>query len=326
MKLTTKREKIEKGHEQDAVRVDRSSYIGGSDAGAVLGLNPYKSKYRLWSEKVGLVSDEVPDNDAMRTGRDLEEYVASRFEEKTGKKVRRSNYKYSLKEYPFIVAHVDRMVVGEDAILECKTANSFQAKKYASGEFPNQYYAQCVHYMAVTGAKKCYLAVLCFPHFYTFEIERDEKEVEALIREEVLFWNLIQKQQPPELDGSESTVEALIEAYPEAERGSDTFAMLTDFSKTKLNDYLRMKENIAQLNELCKSYENEIKEMLKTYELGLLGDGYIASWKNVTTNRLDTTRLKKERPDIYDHYLKESVSRRFEIKKPKKEIENKEEF
>ena len=89
-----------------------------------LGLNPWKSKYRLWCEKTGKISDEVPDNDAMMTGRDLEQYVAERFERETGKKVRRDNYKYTLEEYPFMVGHIDRSVIGENAILECKTANS----------------------------------------------------------------------------------------------------------------------------------------------------------------------------------------------------------
>ena len=93
---------------QEAVSKDRNHYIGGSDAGAIFGLNPWKSKYKLWCEKTGKISDEIPDNDAMLTGRDLEQYVAERFERETGKKVRRDNYRYTLDEYPFMVGHIDR--------------------------------------------------------------------------------------------------------------------------------------------------------------------------------------------------------------------------
>ena len=65
---------------------DRLKGIGGSDVGAVLGLNKYKSAYTLWAEKCGLLQDEEEDNEAMRVGRDLEQYVADRFTEATGKK------------------------------------------------------------------------------------------------------------------------------------------------------------------------------------------------------------------------------------------------
>lgn len=188
---------------------NRADYIGGSDAGALLGLNEYKSPYTLWAEKVGIVSDYVEDNDAMRTGRDLEEYVAKRFCEATGKNVRKSSKRYSLAEYPYMAAHIDREIVGENAILECKTANSFKNSVYGAGKYPDHYYAQCVHYMAVTGAERCYLAVLCFPHFYYFTIERNEEEISALIEAEKNFWELVQNGTPPEIDGSESTERTL---------------------------------------------------------------------------------------------------------------------
>lgn len=53
--------------------------------------------------------------EAMRQGRDMEDYVARRFSEKTGLKVRRSHQLYRSKEHPFQIADVDRMIVGEDA-------------------------------------------------------------------------------------------------------------------------------------------------------------------------------------------------------------------
>ena len=73
-------------------------------------------------------TDEIEefDNEAMREGRDLEEYVARRFMEETGKKVRRANAMFYDEEKPFMLADVDRMIVGENAGLECKTASPFQ--------------------------------------------------------------------------------------------------------------------------------------------------------------------------------------------------------
>ena len=137
----------------------RKTGLGGSDAGAVCGLNPYSSPLQVFYDKT---SEEVQDKDSesMRQGRDLEEYVARRFMEETGKKVRRSNFMYRSEEHPFMLADVDRLVVGEDAGLECKTANAYNADKWKDGKIPAHYMIQCYHYMAVTGMKNWYIAVV----------------------------------------------------------------------------------------------------------------------------------------------------------------------
>lgn len=71
----------------------RKQGIGGSDAGAVCGLNPYRTAAHVYLDKITEDVEEI-DNESMRQGRDLEEYVARRFMEETGLKVRRSNYMY----------------------------------------------------------------------------------------------------------------------------------------------------------------------------------------------------------------------------------------
>lgn len=138
--------------------------IGGSEAGAICGLNPYKSAMDVFVDKN---SDEIEivDNEAMREGRDFEDYVARRFSEATGLKVRRANMMYQSKEHPFMIADVDRLIVGkEDGLigLECKTASPYSADKWKDGEVPAYYLAQCYHYMAVLDAKAWYIAVVIY--------------------------------------------------------------------------------------------------------------------------------------------------------------------
>lgn len=88
----------------------RKRGIGGSDAGAVCGLNPYSSPMNIYQDKI---SDaiEKKDNEAMRLGRDLEDYVAQRFMEETGLKVRKANAMFYDEENPFMLADVDRLIV-----------------------------------------------------------------------------------------------------------------------------------------------------------------------------------------------------------------------
>ncbi len=166
----------------------RRKGIGGSDAPAIIGLDRYRSAFDVYADKLGL-KQEQPDNEAMRQGRDLEEYVASRFCEYTGKKVRRRNAILQHPEYPWMIADIDRCVVGENAGFEAKTTSVLNRTKFSQGEFPPNYYVQCMHYMAVTGAERWYLAVLVLNKaFHVFTIERDEAEIQALIAAEKDFW------------------------------------------------------------------------------------------------------------------------------------------
>ena len=105
----------------------RKSGIGGSDAGAICGVNPYSSAMKVFRDKTSDVIEEL-DNEAVRIGHDLEDYVAQRFMEVTGLKVRKSNFMYRSTEHPFMIADVDRLVVGEDCKATLACCNRFYQK------------------------------------------------------------------------------------------------------------------------------------------------------------------------------------------------------
>lgn len=321
MKLTPIKTKVKSI--QEDIETNRNQFIGGSDAGAVLGMNQYKSCYALWLEKTGRMDSEVDDNDAMRIGRDLEDYVAKRFCEMTGKKVKRDPYRYSLKEYPYIVGHIDRRVVGENAFLECKTANSYQNSKYSQDIIPDHYYAQLTHYMAVTGFEKGYIAVLAFPHIYWWEIMRNEGDVEALVSVEEEFWGNVQSDTPPALDGSESTSEAIAKVYTAQdfkETGTDIVPLTNEYFNPAT--YFELKQQIEEMKEIVTAQENQVKALMENHERAMVDDCMI-TWTSYEQRRVDSARLKKDHPDIYEQYSKVSKGRRFSVKKIKaKEIEN----
>lgn len=184
----------------------RRSGIGGSDASTIVGLNPFSSSYYLYCEKVGALP-EKEDTEAMRQGRDLEQYVAERWMERTGKRVKRNNTMWRSTIWPWMLADIDREIVGENAGLECKTTSLYNKHDFAGGEIPLTYYVQCQHYMVVMGFERMYLAVLVLNRgFYDFVIERDEEEISALAVAEGEFWERLQREEPPELDGAGSPV------------------------------------------------------------------------------------------------------------------------
>ena len=172
---------------------ERRKSIGGSDAAAVIGMSRFASPYTVWMDKTGRLP-EKEDTEAMRIGRDLEEYVAKRFEEASGKKVRRCNYIIRNPAYPWAHADIDRRISGENAGLECKTTSTLDIRQFNGVEFPERYYAQCVHYLAVTGLDRWYLAVIVFGRgFFTYTLERDEAEISALMEAEKLFWRCVEE-------------------------------------------------------------------------------------------------------------------------------------
>ena len=236
----------------------RRTGIGGSDVAAILGLNDYQSAYSIWADKLGLLP-EKEDNEAMRQGRDLEDYVAQRFCEQTGKNVRRNNRMLRSEKYPFMIANIDRQIVGERSGLECKTTSMMNLKKFKNGEYPATYYCQCMHYLAVTGWEKWYLAVLVLNQgFYLYEIERDEDEISALIKAETEFWNLVESNTPPEIDGSKATREAL------------EFINQPDDDKPEA--YLYGKENMVEHLFSLKSDKKEIEKNIAQIENQIRAD------------------------------------------------------
>lgn len=283
--------------------------IGGSDAGTICGLNPYGSLIELWADKTGRMPAK-DDNEAMRIGRDLEEYVASRFTEATGKKVRRRNAMFCHDEFDFITANIDREIIGENAGLECKTTSVLSKVDYEGGSIPLHYLAQCRHYMNVMGFEKMYLAVLILGKgFFWYEIPYDKTENETLLSMEVDFWKKhIEPDIRPEPDGSESAARVLEKLYEE--RQENTIAM---FEQQKTADELMAVK--SQIKALEKR-EEELKQKLCVALDGNtdgLTEGYRISWKEQTKNSIDSKALKAKFPDIYNQFVKQSTSKVFRI-------------
>ncbi len=290
----------------------RKKGIGGSDAGSICGLNPYATAISVFIDKTQPQVGEKEDNEAMRQGRDLEEYVARRFSEETGKKVRRANSIFYQEENPFMLANVDRLVVGENAGLECKTASAYSADKWKDGHIPESYEIQCHHYMAVTGADAWYIAcVVLGRDFIWHKIERDEEMIRILTQIETDFWhNNVLADQMPEPDGSEAAEEFLSKYYGSSE--PEKAISLVGF-----DEKLKRRAEISELQDKLEKEKRQIEQEVKVYMEDAEkadSDRFSVSWKSTTSSRVDSKKLKAVYPDIYKECVKESESRRFTVK------------
>lgn len=317
---------------REAWKALRSKYIGGSDAAAVVGLNPFSSPYSLWAEKTGKVPP-FEGNLTTDVGTYLEEFVARKFAEISGKKVRRVNQSLINDRYPFAIANIDRDVVGEDSGLECKSTSVLNTKRFKDGEFPTNYYCQCVHYLGVTEKARWYLAVLVGnKEFKIYQITRyaddptpawcessvyvSGDEISALMTSEMVFWyEHVQKDVPPALDGSTATSEAISSIYSEAkeEKITDLHAYESD-----LEAYM----TYSNLIKDCERKRDEIANQIKAY----LGDaasglshGYSVSFASQTRESFDSKAFMREHPGIdYSKYKKRSSFRTFKVSSVKK--------
>ena len=298
-----------KSHEE-WLDLRRELGIGGSESGSVVGFNPYKSAYALWAEKTKKIP-EFEGNLITEVGSYLEPFVAELFERETGKKVRRKNRILVNTDYPWAFADVDRLVVGEKALLEIKTTNSLpNMRKFKNGEYPESWYCQITHYLAVSGLEKAYLAVLIgCREFKVFEIERDEDEIAALMGAEEKFWNNVKTNTPPVADGLKSTSEAISAIYPDS--NGDIVSLMA--YETDLMQYLALKTQIEALENEQAKMANRVKAYL-----GEAGKGesnrYKVSWTSSERRSFDTKAFQADHKDIdLNKYYKTSSYRTFRV-------------
>lgn len=291
----------------------RKQGITGTDVGAIVGLNPYVSAFEVYQDKI---SDDIIefDNESMRQGRDLEEYVAQRFVEDTGMKVQRANAIYYNEKYPYMLADFDRVIVGQKAGLECKTVSPYSADKWANGKIPLHYQMQVQHYLGVSGFDCWYVAALIFgTEFLIRKIERDEELIQNLITIEERYWyhNVLGRNIPAP-DGSAGCSEMLKKQYFSA-RNENEIQLFGVEEELRRRD--EIKGLLDKLEKEKKTIEQKIQLQLGQADAvyGVAGN-YRVAWTPAVTTRFDVSRLKEEQPEIYDRYLKETQSKRFMVK------------
>lgn len=303
----------------------RRQSIGGSEVGAIVGLNPYASAFSLWCERTGRTKP-FEGNLRTRIGNALEDTVARLFEETSGIKVQRTNFIWYNSDFPHMHASPDRLAVSGKIGLEIKSTSAFNWDKFRGEDFPAQYYAQSVHYMAVLEYREWYIAVLIGNHaLKIYQLVRDESiprpdwvdgrlyveegEITALRGAVQNFWTFLETDTPPGVDGSEATAKALEEVCPM----SDAAEPMTFFGREGLvEEWFSIAEQAKALDARKAEIKNILcADMGSAYE-GICGDHKV-TWKEQTRNTFDHKKAVKEHPELATYY-KTNVTRVFSIR------------
>lgn len=299
----------------------RKGGIGSSDAAAAIGLNPYKSALYLWMEKTGqeVLLPQIDPNDEsspMYWGTLLEPIVAAHYTKRTGLRVRRVNAVLQHAEHPWMLANIDREVIGapDVQILECKTAGYHGAKLWEDG-VPEYIQLQVMHQLAVTGKQAADVAVLiCGQELRIHRIERDETMITQLIELEHRFWRYVQTGAQPPSDGSDSADLALRSLWP---RDSGELLDLADDMEmsSTFSDLVAIRQRLADAEALETQLKQRIQQRMGQASCARFEQDQVRWKRSKDSAALDVERLLADMPDLQSRYgSTRAGSRRFTVK------------
>lgn len=183
----------------------RRTFIGASDAPAVLGISPWATPLDVWASKLN-IGQQFEGNLSTDMGHALEQMIADEWCKQSGKTLIAPRATVRHYDHPNIAASVDREVSdpGDYELVECKYVGPTTAHQWRNG-VPVYVQAQCQVQMAVTGAKRVHVAALIVdygPQFFTAVIERDDNVIDEIIGRLNQFWaDHIEAGARPDTDG-----------------------------------------------------------------------------------------------------------------------------
>lgn len=288
----------------------RLSGIGGSDAAAILGLSRYKTPLAVYQEKRGEAAPQ-DDNEAMLWGRVLEPVIRQQYAERTGRTVRIPDNLIRHGSHDWMIANLDGMT-DDGRVIEIKTARVAAGwGEPGTDEVPHEYLLQVQHYMAVTGFPVADIAVLIGgSDFRLYEIHADHELQSLLIHEEGLFWQCVERGEPPEPMSladcqarfGRASREAAVEAAPEVLRA--------------LNRLREIKTGIDLLEAEADDQKAIVLKALGESDTLVSAGVTLATWKAAAgAKRFDAAAFKSVFPEMYAQFVKTGEpSRRFLIK------------
>lgn len=310
------------------VTLNRNNFIGGSEIATVMGMSRYSTPLKLWAIKTGKIpAPDFSDNQAVEMGTKLEQFVANLWAEKTGNSVRRAPKTYQHPDYPYMVAHIDRLVTGTDELLECKTTSLFRQDEWQGEDglcdIPQEYILQVMWYLGITGRKIGHIAVLIGGQQFKYSrIEFDQELFDKMVTAAKDFWeNYVLKDVPPavmsaddetmkELYGDSHT-DFIIDLFPQDERSAAAVQEL----EQKIAYLQELKGQIKDLDAEKKEIEASLKDIIKD-NLGIQTPKYKVTWK-MQNGGYTYDREAMTADGVFEKYATQSQFRRLNVAKNK---------
>lgn len=282
--------------------------VGGSDVAPLLGLSPWKSEYELWCEKSGLIEPEdISDKPAVLWGTLLESVIRDRFSQLHPEyDVMKPTEMYRSSNRPWAQANLDGELTSEDGskgVLEIKTSGFFGSHAWDDG-VPVWYMCQVAHYMSVTGYAFAYVAVLIGGQDYReFRVDRDKGDIAYVNRKVDEFWSRVVSGDEPDISASQASgdvARCLFERHRDPHGGYVQLGSIPE----AVSDYMAARELYKRAKDNMDAYAAQVKRMIGDSE-GVEYPGGKVRWVRTARKSFSSSKLKKERPDIYSEFTDE---------------------
>ena len=289
---------------QTFTREERSAYLGASDIATIFGMSKFRNVMDLVREKKGLPSlERKVENPALVWGTHLEDFVAEMAEKELGLKLRRDNKRGVHPRLPYLSCQYDRAIQGRPELrVEIKTTTYRSYQSWPDEQFgiPNSYYLQVQTQMACNPRLTQVLlvaAVLDTRKLQYHYIDRNEEVIAAIEEEAEYFWEKCVK-------GDELPRNMQVADYRDPH-------FIREGSKMASAKYMDLLKAFAEATAFQKK-NDELLEALKREMMAEMGTSeeivneqevWLSRLKPYTYKKLDTKRLKAERPDIYEEYV-----------------------
>lgn len=283
----------------------RPKSMGASDAGAILGLNPWKSAVDVWLEKTGQ-AEPIADNWNMKIGRDMEPLIRGYIFEQEGLRIRQDNFIRYDKKDPLFSTNLDGVVIGEKVPVEIKTTTMDRE------DIPDYYFAQAQHQLMVMNKPYLYFATLNLGYNKNLTVNRFDRNdvfIKKMRAEMKKFWveNVIAKIPPLPM-----SVEDAAKAFPQEEVGKVYIA--NQGVRDALIEMKEIKERLSEGEALYKSRKLDVLNSMtnaerivdsgKTAQLEGEDGLVLATWKkNRDGVKFDVKRFKEDNIEEHNKYL-----------------------
>lgn len=298
----------------------RRTGIGASDVAGILGISPYTSAMRVWAEKVHGVSDRS-ENDKQTYGRYAEPMLSAWFNDHRAPLVCRNPQLlvHHSRERMHHLASLDALAFENDdttdteheiggimyrdptdavAVIEMKSEGI--GSPWIDDEPPDHYKAQAQWHMHVTGLSSVIFVVVHGWRFETYELPRNDRDIEMIVREVDRFWyEHVQTQTPPDrIDGSDATMRTIADLFPtdDSITGEPTE---TEISRSDLVDMIEARRNAAFWTERANAARAEIEMQMGTATFGTVRGKRVVSWRTTRPQDPDPRTMGAERVRNY---------------------------
>jgi putative phage-type endonuclease len=319
--------------------IDRTKFLGGSDAAAVMGLSPWATPVELWQQKTGRKPKEQPTKAQMRRyarGHKLEPFIRDMVIDKLldmGLQVEllACNKRYTDPEYPWMSCEIDfelsltgEVLIGDEYVTflhehvsaDAKSVTGFARKKWGdenTEDVPIEYACQFMFGHMVTGRRYCLVAALrSFDDVDVFWTVRDDETIAAMRPKLVTFWvDHVLKDEPPD-PYTFSDIKLL---FP-CDNGQAVEA--TKDIAEKVEQLREVKARIKDFEEAEKALTFEIGDFVSPHASLTYEGRELLTWKGQDDARIDVTALRDELPEVASRFTNHKVVRVLRLARAKR--------